>query len=96
MLWYIFPVKDGISWEGHLGGFLTGFALAFFMKTKMPSSKKFDWEHEDYNEENDEFLKQFDEKGNFIEIEKEELPADTEPINIKYHFRKDRDSNSEF
>jgi len=96
MLWYIFPVKDGISWEGHLGGFLTGFALAFFMKTKMPLSKKFDWEHEDYNEENDEFLKQFDEKGNFIEIEKEELPADTEPINIKYHYRKDKDSNSEF
>ena len=33
LLWYIFPVEDGISWEGHLGGFLTGIALAFFMKS---------------------------------------------------------------
>ena len=54
MLWYIFPVKDGISWEGHLGGFLTGLALAFFMKSDIPPPKKYEWEHENYNEEADE------------------------------------------
>ena len=67
LLWYIFPIKDGISWEGHLGGFITGLMMAVLVKTRTPSQKKYDWEQEDYNEEGDEFLKHFDEKGNFIE-----------------------------
>src|SRR5690606_28100066 len=32
LLWYIFPLKEGISWEGHLGGFITGLALAIFLR----------------------------------------------------------------
>ena len=24
MVWYLFPVKEGISWEGHLSGFIVG------------------------------------------------------------------------
>ena len=38
MLWYIFPVLDGMSWEGHLGGFLTGLFLARFLKTPVPQT----------------------------------------------------------
>jgi membrane associated rhomboid family serine protease len=34
MIWYVLPVKDGISWEGHLAGFLVGLLLAFFYKNK--------------------------------------------------------------
>lgn len=66
MLWYIFPIEDGISWEGHLGGFLTGMFLAFAVKAPLPPVKKYDWEREDYDEEADEFLRQFDEDGNFV------------------------------
>lgn len=84
-LWYIFPVKDGISWEGHLGGFITGLFLAFVLKAPLPKLKKFDWEKEDYNEEDDEFLKHFDENGNFIENK----PQDSEEeIKITYHYKK--------
>lgn len=89
LLWYIFPVKDGISWEGHLGGFLTGLLLAIFIKAKIPSPKKFAWEHEDYNEEEDDFLKQFDKNGNFIETPKEETLTSSEPIKITYHYKND-------
>ena len=32
----------------------------------MPLEKKYDWEREDYDEESDEFLQQFDDEGNFI------------------------------
>jgi len=87
MLWYIFPVKDGISWEGHLGGFLTGLALAILIKAKMPVQKKYVWERPDYNEEEDEFLQHFDEDGNFIEKNQEEIPQ-AEGLRITYHITK--------
>ena len=87
LLWYVFPIKDGISWEGHLGGFLAGLLLAFFVKANTPSSKKFDWEHEDYNEEADEFLRHFDEDGNFIERKPEEIHQEDEPVRITYHYK---------
>lgn len=94
LLWYIFPTKDGISWEGHLGGFLTGLALAFFVKASIPSLKKYAWEHADYNEEEDEFLQHFDENGNFIEQKEEPILFDSETINIKYHFNKKIDDKT--
>lgn len=72
LLWYIFPLKEGISWEGHLGGFITGLVLAISLPTSLPQAKKYEWEKEDYNEEDDEFLKHFDEDGNFIESPKDE------------------------
>jgi len=84
LLWYIFPVKDGISWEGHLGGFVTGLVMAFVIKAPLPILKKYEWEKEDYNEEEDEFLKHFDEHGNFIENKREE----SEEIKITYHYKK--------
>jgi len=85
-LWYIFPVKDGISWEGHLGGFITGLFLAFVLKAPLPKLKKYDWEKEDYNEEEDEFLKHFDENGNFIE--NRPIDPTEEEIKITYHYKK--------
>ena len=87
LLWYIFPVKDDISWEGHLSGFLTGLMLAVFVKAKIPPPKKFDWEDEDYNEEADDFLQHFDEDGNFIEKVLEE-PDNQDSLKIKYHYKK--------
>lgn len=87
LLWYIFPIKDEISWEGHLGGFLMGLLLAIFVKSGIPLPKKFDWENDDYDEDEDEFLKQFDVDGNFIGHEPlEEL--DTDDLKITYHFKK--------
>ncbi|MEX0275769.1 MAG: rhomboid family intramembrane serine protease [Flavobacteriaceae bacterium] len=67
MLWYIFPIKEGISWEGHLAGFLTGLALAVAVRTKVPQRVTYIWEKEGYDPEEDEFMKHFDSEGNFIE-----------------------------
>ena len=48
MLWYIFPVKEGMSWEGHLAGFITGLVLAKMVKARIPQTKKYDWERNFY------------------------------------------------
>ena len=88
MLWYIFPVKDDISWEGHLAGFLTGLLMAIFVKAKVPSVKKYAWESPDYNEEDDEFLRHFDEDGNFIENRAEQSTNDSNSVRITYHYKK--------
>jgi len=86
MIWYIFPIKEGISWEGHLSGFLVGLVLAFSFKTKLVVEKRYSWEREEYNEEEDEFLKHFDENGNFIETIKEPL----DDVKINYHYKIDK------
>ena len=31
LVWYIFPLKQNMSWEGHLSGFLIGFFLHYFL-----------------------------------------------------------------
>jgi membrane associated rhomboid family serine protease len=66
-VWYMFPnVKEGISWEGHLAGFLVGLALALFLKTPQFGKTIFyEWQKPDFNPELDPFMKNFDEKGNF-------------------------------
>lgn len=93
LLWFIFPLKEDISWEGHLAGFITGLLLAVFVKAKIPSVKKYAWELENYNEEEDEFLKHFDEHGNFIESKNEDLESQERTFKITYHFRKDKNKD---
>ena len=81
MVWYIFPkVEDTISWEGHLAGLITGFILS--LKYKTPEYKKiikYDWEHPDFNPQEDRFMQRFDEEGNFVNIPKIELEEEFSP-----------------
>lgn len=67
LVWYVFPIDSKISWEGHLSGFLVGFVFSFIFKGIPIERKKYEWEKEDFIPENDPFINQFDENGNFIE-----------------------------
>ena len=87
MIWYIFPIKEDISWEGHLAGFVTGLLLALTIRVKIPQERKYEWEREDYSEDNDPFLKHFDENGNFIENKEEE---GEDIVEVRYHYRTDK------
>ncbi|MCB4807737.1 rhomboid family intramembrane serine protease [Tamlana sp. 62-3] len=88
MIWYTMPVDNSISWEGHLAGLITGLLFALLFKKEIAKPKKFAWEEEHYNEDDDPFLKHFDENGNFIES----LPEDgveEEPLEIRYFLKKE-------
>ena len=89
MLWYLFPIDPKISWEGHLSGFLVGFVFALLFRKNPISKHKYDWEREDYNPDNDPFLKHFDEDGNFIEHLPEE-ESENENISVNYEYKPDK------
>lgn len=99
MIWYVFPVKQGMSWEGHLSGLITGLIFALVFRKQVAKPERYKWEQPDYDEDNDPFMRHFDEDGNFIEIEPEvdpEIELETNPeINqapkIRYIFRKKED-----
>jgi len=58
MIWYVLPIKDGISWEGHLSGFLVGLYFAIRYRNKGIVKE----EHQFSQTEFDDL---FDENGNF-------------------------------
>ncbi|MBO3117258.1 rhomboid family intramembrane serine protease [Winogradskyella sp. DF17] len=97
MIWYVFPIKDGMSWEGHLSGLITGLLFAILFRKKVAKPERYKWEVPDYNEDDDPFMKHFDENGNFIEnniVEDENLNAETDSINeskVNYIFKEKKD-----
>ncbi|MEZ4793572.1 MAG: rhomboid family intramembrane serine protease [Gelidibacter sp.] len=93
MIWYVFPVKEGMSWEGHLGGLITGILFSVFFRKTIAKPEKYAWQQLNYKDDDDPFLKHFDEDGNFIEhfepeIENEIKIEDENPIKINYMFKK--------
>ncbi len=70
MIWYVLPMKEEVSWEGHLSGFIIGLFLAFFYRNSGLQKFKYDWEEEDYQPT--DFDEMFDENGN-LKKEEDEL-----------------------
>jgi len=88
MIWYAIPLEKGISWEGHLSGLITGLLFALFFKKEIAKPKKYAWEQAGYNEDEDPFLKHFDEDGNFIE--QTEPKENQEPPIVNYTFKENK------
>jgi len=94
MIWYIFPTKEGISWEGHLSGLIIGLLYAIKYRKSNPKEAQYDWEREDYVK--DKFDLQFDDDGNFIPLTPlEEIEVEFEEIysnlQINYIYNKEEE-----
>jgi len=89
LIWGTLPLDQKVSWEGHLSGFLSGIILGLFSFRESVISKHptYAWESPEYNEENDPFMRQFDENGNFFEIPKEVDNLEEEPILYRYIYK---------
>ena len=86
MIWYTLPIEKGISWEGHLSGLISGLLFAFSFRKTIAEPEKYVWEQENFNEDDDPFLKHFDENGNFIES----LEEEEEPPTIMYTYKEEK------
>lgn len=92
MIWYMFPSAEiHISWEAHLSGFISGFLLSKILGSKVYEKPiLYDWQHPDFDPSQDEFMKHFDENGNFVpkSNETEEEPnshfTSNYPVNYFY------------
>jgi len=81
-----------MSWEGHLSGFIVGLGLALIYKSKIKIKPKYNWERQDYVEDDDEFMKLFDENGNFIpdqDVQNDNISTSNhDKTKIIYHYIK--------
>lgn len=66
LFWYLFPLDPKISWEGHSAGFIIGLVLALiFRKQQSHLYETYLWQNDDFDPEQDVFMRQFDENGQF-------------------------------
>lgn len=93
LIWYIFPgVKENMSWEGHLSGFIIGLILSFLLAVHHPQTEpKYDWQKPDFIPEMDPFMRHFDENGQFVNTPKPEDEISkqfTSSIDVIYDYLK--------
>lgn len=78
IMWGIFPMKEEISWEGHLFGAVAGLLTAFNYRKEGPQQRKYDWE-----EEKD------DDVGQDLNLDQQENPRQDNAITINYVYKKE-------
>jgi len=79
LVWGLFPIQEGVSWEGHLFGAIAGLLVAFNYRKEGPQRKVYVWENEE--EEDAE------------EFSETESPRNSEEFQIRYIYTKPADSS---
>lgn len=86
LFWYLFPLDPKISWEGHSAGFIVGILLALiYRKQQSHLYESYVWQNEDFDPEQDVFMRQFDEDGQFRPLQETEI---TDGVTKQAHCQK--------
>jgi len=56
IIWGVLPLKEGISWESHLMGLISGTLLAFYYKGFGTQRNLPEWMYEDDDDEGNNFV----------------------------------------
>ena len=84
ILYGIFPVQKGVSWESHLMGSIAGLITAYHFRKEGPVARKYDLGDDDENEDTDVTV---DENPDIIEEAKDFSPLPPEPPpTISYYY----------
>jgi membrane associated rhomboid family serine protease len=90
MLWGIFPMKESISWEGHLSGLFMGVLLAFYFKEKGPQRPKFQYEIErEMGIEPPDLEGMWNERLRLAQEAEERKQREIQGFTIVYHYKPD-------
>ncbi|MDE1206073.1 rhomboid family intramembrane serine protease [Tenacibaculum sp. LAR 2:5] len=81
MVWYVLPIKEGMSWEGHLSGLITGVVLALLYRNKGIVKERFEFTKTEFDD-------MFDDDGNYVPpiIEEE---VELKEINYRYIYKEE-------
>lgn len=82
IMWGIFPIKQEISWEGHLFGAIAGVLVAFNYRKEGPQRKVYEWENES-DEEEDTIPDDNHEQNNNSNF------GESDTIKVNYIYKKD-------
>jgi membrane associated rhomboid family serine protease len=92
MIWYVFPIKEGMSWEGHLSGFITGLLFAVLYRNIGIVKGKYEFSKTEFDD-------MFDDDGNYIppnlEDETNENQEQLTTINYKYFYKESEEKKNE-
>lgn len=82
MIWGVFPIKEGVSWESHLWGAIVGLVVAYVLRADGPQRKKYQWEIEEelgLDEDGEEYWKVDETEGH--------LSREARPVFFRYQFK---------
>lgn len=82
MVWYVLPIKEGMSWEGHLSGLITGIVLALLYKNEGIIKERFEFSKTEFDD-------MFDENGNYIPPIVEEAELELKEIKYRYIYKEE-------
>jgi membrane associated rhomboid family serine protease len=84
IMWGIFPLKEEMSWEGHLFGAIAGVLVAYNYRREGPQRKVYEWENE---EEEDGTAEEISRDPGTADINPAEPLTPRQEITITYSFR---------
>lgn len=95
MIWGIFPLKEEVSWEGHLCGLVAGVMMAFVFKKEGPKRPKYQFEIEkELGIDPPDLEGMWNERVRMAEERQRALEAEQmEQVKIIYHIKGKEEAN---